>query len=277
MRRSRKPLSVVRPIEGSGHRVRPARQRRASSRAQQPLLAASGRNFLLTVSAGPLPPSPTALAEANEALASLRIGPGDFYPGQVEPATSRPRPAGTPARAARRPRRLRDPLRLARLGRRHPRVPPRGSSGLAVRRLRARLLRPPLPDEQAARARSGRARPPPAAGLAESPPEPRACPAGQTASRSRAASPVRTRRAGSSRVHPGWFRIRQQSHPALIPREAAGTSRRRPVIPARQVAKSAAHDGNPGLLPGSPGTPRPACHAGGRGFESRRSRLSKCL
>jgi hypothetical protein len=47
---------------------------------------ASGRQFLLTISAGSLLPSPTALVEANEALASLKIQPGDFYPGEVEPA-----------------------------------------------------------------------------------------------------------------------------------------------------------------------------------------------
>jgi hypothetical protein len=47
----------------------------------------SGREFALSVFAGSLPPSPTALAEANALLASLHVEPGDFYPGQVEPAT----------------------------------------------------------------------------------------------------------------------------------------------------------------------------------------------
>jgi hypothetical protein len=48
---------------------------------------AGGREFVLSVVAGSLPPSSTALAEANAALATLRIEPGDFYPGSVEPAT----------------------------------------------------------------------------------------------------------------------------------------------------------------------------------------------
>lgn len=48
---------------------------------------ASGRQFLLTISAGALSPDPTVIAQANEVLASLRIEPGDFYPGAVEPAT----------------------------------------------------------------------------------------------------------------------------------------------------------------------------------------------
>jgi hypothetical protein len=64
-------------------------------------------------------------------------------------------------------------------------------------------------------------------------------------------------------------------HPAHIPREVAGSSRRCPVIPASQVAKSPAHPGNPRPLPLTPEPPRPACHAGGRGFESRRSRTSQ--
>jgi len=62
-------------------------------------------------------------------------------------------------------------------------------------------------------------------------------------------------------------------YPAYIPREVAGSSRRPPVIPASNRAKGPALAGNPRLFPTSPETPRPACHAGGRGFESRRSRL----
>jgi hypothetical protein len=45
----------------------------------------SGRQFVLWVSAGSPRPSPDVLAEANDALASLEVEPGDFYLGQVEP------------------------------------------------------------------------------------------------------------------------------------------------------------------------------------------------
>jgi hypothetical protein len=47
----------------------------------------SGREFALSVVAGSLPPSAAALVEVNALLASLRVEPGDFYPGQVDPAT----------------------------------------------------------------------------------------------------------------------------------------------------------------------------------------------
>jgi hypothetical protein len=47
----------------------------------------AGRQFVLWAIAGSLPPSSTALAEANGVLATLRIEPGDFYPGRVDPAT----------------------------------------------------------------------------------------------------------------------------------------------------------------------------------------------
>jgi hypothetical protein len=67
--------------------------------------------------------------------------------------------------------------------------------------------------------------------------------------------------------------IQTTRHFAHIPREVAGSSGRCPVIPASQVAKSPAHPGNPRPLPLTSEPPRPACHAGGRGFESRRSRL----
>jgi len=66
--------------------------------------------------------------------------------------------------------------------------------------------------------------------------------------------------------------FRQRSHPASIPQEVAGSSRPRPGIPARAWRSSPALAGNPRLFRASPDVPRPACHAGGRGFESRRSR-----
>lgn len=53
---------------------------------------ASGRRFVLWMSAGSLPPSAERLAEANAALAALTIEPGDFYPGAVEPANFEPAP-----------------------------------------------------------------------------------------------------------------------------------------------------------------------------------------
>jgi hypothetical protein len=76
---------------------------------------------------------------------------------------------------------------------------------------------------------------------------------------------------------PASLRLRQRAHPADIPQELAGSSRPGPVIPASSWPKRPALAGNPRLFPASPEPPRPACHAGGRGFESRRSRLSKCL
>ena len=72
------PSEFVAPGPGSGEHV-PALSGRS--------FVASGRQFVLWVYAGSLPPAATAIAEANEALATLRIEPGDFYPGQVEPAT----------------------------------------------------------------------------------------------------------------------------------------------------------------------------------------------
>ncbi len=46
-----------------------------------------GREFVLWVEADSLPPDPRAVEQANEALATLKVEPGDFYPGKVEPAT----------------------------------------------------------------------------------------------------------------------------------------------------------------------------------------------
>jgi len=62
------------------------------------------------------------------------------------------------------------------------------------------------------------------------------------------------------------------AYPAIIPHEAAASSRRRPAIPATPGAEGPARAGNPRLSPLRPQAIRPACHAGGRGFESRRSR-----
>ncbi len=46
-----------------------------------------GRQFVLWVDAKSLPPDPAAVKQANEALGTLTVEPGDFYPGTVEPAT----------------------------------------------------------------------------------------------------------------------------------------------------------------------------------------------
>jgi len=67
---------------------------------------------------------------------------------------------------------------------------------------------------------------------------------------------------GASRAHPAGSRRRLPQAPAK---------------PARRRFESPARPGNPRRSPPKPARPRPACHAGGRGFESRRSRLAKCL
>jgi hypothetical protein len=45
------------------------------------------REFVLWVESGTRPPAPSTLEALNEALATLQIERGDFYPGTVEPAT----------------------------------------------------------------------------------------------------------------------------------------------------------------------------------------------
>jgi hypothetical protein len=72
------PTEFIAPGPGFGEQV-PAITGRS--------FVANGRQFVRWAYAGSLPPNATAIAEANEALATLRIQPGDFYPGEVEPAT----------------------------------------------------------------------------------------------------------------------------------------------------------------------------------------------
>ena len=62
-------------------------------------------------------------------------------------------------------------------------------------------------------------------------------------------------------------------YPAQIPQEAAESSRWHPPIPASRGGETPCYAANPPFPP-SPELARPACHAGGRGFESRRSRKS---
>jgi hypothetical protein len=73
--------------------------------------------------------------------------------------------------------------------------------------------------------------------------------------------------------YPDSFAIQATAHPAFMPHEVAGSSRPRPPNPATPGSESPGRGGNPRLSSLSPQAPRPACHAGGRGFESRRSRL----
>jgi hypothetical protein len=51
------------------------------------VFADHGRWFVLSVQAGSFRPSAQLVEQANEALATLTVEPGDFYPGSVEPAT----------------------------------------------------------------------------------------------------------------------------------------------------------------------------------------------
>ena len=70
---------------------------------------------------------------------------------------------------------------------------------------------------------------------------------------------------GRSASHPpNRLQDRQQTHPADIPQEIVGSSRRSPAMPANHRDRSPALAGNPRLSPLSSEAPRPACHAGGR-------------
>jgi hypothetical protein len=60
-------------------------------------------------------------------------------------------------------------------------------------------------------------------------------------------------------------------HPASIPPQVAGNSRTCPRIPVCKATERPALATNSRLVPPSPGDLCPVCHAGGRGFESRRS------
>src|SRR5215218_516749 len=70
----------------------------------------------------------------------------------------------------------------------------------------------------------------------------------------------------------GIGRIAETAYPAQIPHEVVGSPRRCPLIAGRRREKSPALAANPRVAPVGPGRAYPACHAGGRGFESRRSR-----
>jgi hypothetical protein len=67
--------------------------------------------------------------------------------------------------------------------------------------------------------------------------------------------------------------IASRTHPT-------GGRRKLPLMPgllASQQPKRPAHGQDPRLFPHGTEPAGPACHAGGRGFESRRSRFEKCL
>lgn len=97
------PTEFAPPRPGTGEQV-PALTGRS--------FVASGKRFVLWAFAGSLPPNSTALAEANEALATLRIEPHDFDPGRSIRRRSRQRRTGTQARAG--------PPRSSRRASRHP-------------------------------------------------------------------------------------------------------------------------------------------------------------
>jgi hypothetical protein len=71
------PAEFLAPGAGSDPRI-PAESGRS--------FVVNGRQFVLWASADTLPPSTDAIREANEALASLKVEAGNFYPGTVQPA-----------------------------------------------------------------------------------------------------------------------------------------------------------------------------------------------
>ena len=66
---------------------------------------------------------------------------------------------------------------------------------------------------------------------------------------------IRTRATIASRAHPAPFADWATRHPALIPQEAPGSSRRYPPIPAMAGAQSPAHAADPRVFPLSPAAP----------------------
>ncbi len=73
------------------------------------------------------------------------------------------------------------------------------------------------------------------------------------------------------------FAVEATKHPALVPQEGTGSSRLHPRIHATSGLENPALARESPPTPARPEVPRPACHAGGCGFESRRCRVSKCL
>src|SRR6266508_680075 len=87
-------------------------------------------------------------------------------------------------------------------------------------------------------------------------------------------SPAAAKPTATSGRHPAPFAVKTTPASRADP---AGGRRKLPQVPANPrdgTAERPAHGGNPRRSPVSPEAPRPACHAGGRGFESRRSRKS---
>ena len=85
-----------------------------------------------------------------------------------------------------------------------------------------------------------------------------------------------SRSSGSSKL-PLWrCRSWQQLHHTSATQAVPGGSRREPVTAGAPHQEVPAPTGNRGSQPAVPVESVPACHAGGRGFESRRSRKSTC-